>query len=127
MSQTLKLGLSGFETELPILSRVNTGYSNELIKVSATAVSGKLHEDFTARRRVWTITWDVNTQETETILNNYVDLQIINNTHLSFIKSDKDGTLETITVSVEVPSFGTLLPSGEFYNFGCAIVLTETL
>jgi hypothetical protein len=127
MSQSLKLGLAGFETELPIESRINAGEENELIEVSAQAVSGKIHTDFTDIRRVFTIQWDVNTQATKKILMDHVKSQISNNAFLSFIQTDKDDIEETIQVKATVPSFGTLLPSGEFYNFGTALILTETL
>lgn len=125
MSQSLKLGLSGSETELPEGSRIFSNESNELLKIEDRSVDGTLHTDFVAYKRTFAITWDVYTEETKLILEGHIKSQITNGSYLSFIKTDQSGTPETIVVSAELGDQGALVPKDVFYNYSTTITLRE--
>lgn len=122
--QSLKLGEVGAEIELPTKSRSFGGERSQIIKKEGRSVNGTLHSDYSAYKRTFRIGWETITEDNKKVLEDVVKLQLTG-VELNFIRTDKTGTPENISVSATLGGFGALNPRGEYFYYGTGLTLEE--
>lgn len=123
--QSIKLGLTGAEQELPTPSRAFLGERNTLFSQEGRSASGVLHVDYIANKEGYTIQYGVlSEQDKETIKSIYL-LQLQNASFLSLIYTKQDGTPIQVDVKMSAPSFGPLVIKDTYYYDGTSIALEE--
>lgn len=125
MIQTLKLGLTGSETELPSESRINDQGSDTPFLIEARSVNGTLHTDFISLKENHNVSWEVISVADYEIVNNIIKLQYTNGSFLNFIYTDSAGLEISLEVRASVTEKGRLVQVGDYYYGGCALTMEQ--
>lgn len=125
MNQSVKLGLSGAESELPELSRALRSVKREEIKQQGRSADGTLRTDFVAVKKGWVIGYSVISEEDIETIEAILDLQYTTPASLSMKITNREETVLTYEVFVTMSDRGDLLQVGDYYYRGLSLEVTE--
>lgn len=125
MSQSLKIGTQGNETELPIKSRQFSSISPEIIKQSERSINGTLNTDYINYKETFVVSYDVISEADRLTLETIIKEQTTNGNELFFIYTNSAGTPTTKAVDVTLDTIGSEIPRDGYYYNGTRLVLVE--
>ncbi len=124
--QILKLGLSGSESTLPTESRINEQGQDTFQYVEGQSADGSLKVDIIGTKKNFTVSWGVMSETDFNALYAIYQLQITNDTFLSYIYTDASGSTTTKQVFMQPPTQGSLVQRDVYYSNAVTIQLQET-
>lgn len=113
MSQTVELGLSGSEVDLPAEGRQLQIEYEEISRTRRTA-SGKLKKHIIGRKRIFTLRYSSATSSLFNTLTGLYETHIDTGSNLSLIYSTNTGAQQTVEVSPSPPSYTQGAPRREW-------------